>query len=94
MGADVTCPLCTGIFVRIAAETAEEDRAAGKAKLTPYWRVITDKGELNEKFPGGSAAAARKLKEEGHRVAAKGKKRVVVDFEQAAGKRAEAVVAA
>ena len=91
MGADVTCPLCTGIFVRISAETAEEDRAAGKAKVTPYWRVITDKGELNEKFPGGAAAAAKKLREEGHRVAAKGKKMVVVDFESAAGKRAEAV---
>src|SRR6266566_4672229 len=44
MRADVTCPLCTGIFVRIAAETAEEDRALGKARVTPYWRVITDKG--------------------------------------------------
>jgi alkylated DNA nucleotide flippase Atl1 len=94
MGADVTCPLCTGIFVRISAEASEEDRAAGKAKVTPYWRVITDKGELNEKFPGGAAAAARKLREEGHRVVAKGKKRVVVDFEKAAGKREEAVGAA
>jgi hypothetical protein len=82
MGADVTCPMCTGIFVRISAETAEEDRAAGKARVTPYWRVVTDKGELNEKFPGGAAAAARKLREEGHRVAAKGKKVVVVGFER------------
>jgi alkylated DNA nucleotide flippase Atl1 len=91
MGAEVTCPLCTGIFVRISAETSEEDRAAGKAKVTPYWRVITDKGELNEKFPGGTAAAARMLREEGHRVVAKGKKRVVVDFEKAAGQRMVAV---
>ncbi|HEV8291984.1 MAG TPA: methylated DNA-protein cysteine methyltransferase [Tepidisphaeraceae bacterium] len=83
MGADVTCPLCTGIFVRIAAETSEEDRAAGKARITPYWRVVTDKGELNEKFPGGAAAAARKLKQEGHRVVAKGKKIVVDGFEKA-----------
>ena len=59
MGADVTCPLCTGIFVRISAETSEEDRAAGKARVTPYWRVVTDKGELNEKFPGGAARQKR-----------------------------------
>ena len=83
MGADVTCPLCTGIFVRISAEASEEDRVAGKARLTPYWRVLTDKGELNEKFPGGPAAAAKKLREEGHRVAAKGKKLVVEGFEKA-----------
>jgi hypothetical protein len=83
MGADVTCPMCTGIFVRIAAETSEEDRARGKARLTPYWRVVTDKGELNEKFPGGAAPAARRLRQEGHRVVAKGKKLVVDDFETA-----------
>src|SRR3954451_14208462 len=41
MQADLTCPLCTGIFLRIAAETAEEDRASGKARVTPYWRVVT-----------------------------------------------------
>lgn len=38
---DVACPLCTGIFVRIAAEAAEEERRAGKKTVTPYWRVIS-----------------------------------------------------
>jgi hypothetical protein len=92
MGADVTCPLCTGIFVRISAETAEEDRAAGKARVTPYWRVVTDKGELNEKFPGGAAAAAKKLRQEGHRVVGKGKRMVVAEFEAATrqGSKADA----
>ena len=33
--ADVTCPLTTGIFVRIAAEAAEEDRANGRRRITP-----------------------------------------------------------
>src|SRR5258706_6750805 len=45
MWADVTCPLCTGIFVRIAAETSEEDRAAGKTRGTPDLRVVTGKSE-------------------------------------------------
>ena len=36
--ADVTCPLVTGIFLRIVAEAAEEERLAGKSAITPYWR--------------------------------------------------------
>ena len=66
--ADVTCPLTTGIFVRIAAEAAEEDASAGKSKITPYWRVLKDDGSLNPKFPGGAHRQAEKLREEGHRI--------------------------
>jgi hypothetical protein len=60
-----TCPLTTGIFVRIAAEAAEEDRRAGKSRVTPYWRVVRDDGSLNVKFPGGSQSQARRLRAEG-----------------------------
>ena len=70
--ADSTCPLTTGIFLRIAAETAEEDlqtgRAGGGEGITPYWRVIRDDGSLNEKFPGGAEAQAIHLREEGHTI--------------------------
>ena len=59
------CPLTTGIFVRIAAEAAEEDRRNGKKRITPYWRTIKDDGKLNEKFPGGAKAQAAKLRAEG-----------------------------
>lgn len=65
---DTACPLTTGIFVRIVAEAAEEDLRDGKKQVTPYWRVIKDDGSLNEKFPGGAKAQARRLKEEGHSV--------------------------
>ena len=64
--ADVTCPLVTGIYLRIVAEAAEEDRLAGKTDITPYWRVVRDDGRLNAKFPGGVVAQAIRLKEEGH----------------------------
>ena len=71
---DTTCPLTTGIFVRIAAETAEEDAQNGKKRITPYWRVVRDDGSLNEKFPGGVKAQSRRLREEGHTITpAKGK---------------------
>src|SRR5271169_801835 len=55
--ADVTCPLVTGIFMRIVAEAAEEDRLAGKQDITPYWRVVREEGKLNAKFPGGCRRA-------------------------------------
>lgn len=64
--ADIACPLTTGIFLRIVAEAAEEDRRAGKNRITPYWRVVRDDGSLFEKFPGGTAAQVRRLREEGH----------------------------
>jgi len=66
--ADVACPLTTGIFVRIAAEAAEEERRAGKKEVTPYWRVLTQDGKLNPKFPGGVQAQKRRLLAEGHKL--------------------------
>jgi alkylated DNA nucleotide flippase Atl1 len=72
---DTTCPLTTGIFVRIAAEAAEEAAQAGKTHITPYWRVVKDDGSLNPKFPGGVSSQAEKLRAEGHRILpAKGKR--------------------
>jgi hypothetical protein len=65
---DVACPLCTGIFVRIAAEAAEEERRAGKKAITPYWRVISSEGRLNPKLPGGADAQRRALVGEGHKI--------------------------
>ncbi len=82
---DSTCPLTTGIFVRIAAETAEEDLSRGVTEITPYWRVIRDDGSLNERFPGGVEVQAVHLQEEGHTIElGKGKKPPrVKDFEKA-----------
>jgi hypothetical protein len=81
--AEATCPLTTGIFIRIAAETAEEDLREGKKRITPYWRVLKADGSLNPKFPGGVRAQAAHLRKEGHKiVAGKGKKPPKVrDFE-------------
>jgi hypothetical protein len=64
--AHCSCPMTTGIFLRIVAEVAEEDLSNGKREVTPYWRVIKADGSLNEKFPGGVQAQAARLKEEGH----------------------------
>lgn len=66
--ANITCPLCSGIFLNIVAKATEEDRMNGKKDLTPYWRVIKDNGKLNEKFPIGANGHAQKLQEEGFQI--------------------------
>jgi len=40
----------------------------GKTDITPYWRTLKSKGELNEKYPGGAEAQAARLTEEGHTI--------------------------
>lgn len=74
--ADVACPITTGIFVRIVAEAAEESAREGKSRIAPYWRVVRDDGRLLEKLPGGPAAQAERLAEEGHQIDDTGKLRV------------------
>lgn len=77
------CPITTGIFIRISAETAEEDRAKGEKQITPYWRVLKADGSLNEKFPGGIEKQSQILESEGHKIGEqKGKKPPkVLDYE-------------
>ena len=84
-GASIGCPLTTGIFAWVAAHAAEEAAAEGVKDITPYWRTLKSKGELNEKYPGGVEAQATHLKEEGHTIEpGKGKKPPKVkDFEKA-----------
>jgi hypothetical protein len=76
----VTCPLTTGIFVRIISECANEDIQQGKKNVTPYWRVVKDDGSLFEKFPGGINAQEKKLSSEGCTFERKGKKLTVQNF--------------
>ena len=80
--ATIGCPITTGIFAWIAANAAEEDAAEGKKRITPYWRTLKSGGELNPKYPGGVAGVKRRLLAEGHRVVAKGKRSLVVDYEK------------
>lgn len=81
--ADITCPLTTGIFLNIAANTAEEDKEKGAKNITPYWRVLKEDGSLNPKFPGGIQQQAKYLKDEGFMVVSgKSKEKMFVkDFD-------------
>ena len=66
--ADYTCPLTTGIFLRVVAEAAEEE-----GNGVPYWRVVRGDGRLTVLLPGGEAGQAERLREEGVRSVAVGK---------------------
>ena len=52
MGAEVTCPITTGIFLRIVAELANEAHEAGTpmGKVTPFWRVMDEKTPATQKL--------------------------------------------
>jgi len=80
--ADIGCPLTCGMFAWIAAQAAEEEAAAGKDELNPYWRTLKTGGELNPKYPGGIENQKRLLESEGHKVIQRGKKALVQDFEK------------
>jgi len=80
--ADFGCPITTGIFAWIAAHAAEEAAAAGRKRITPYWRTLKVGGQLNEKYPGGVPALKKRLRSEGHNIVRRGKNFFVEDFQQ------------
>jgi alkylated DNA nucleotide flippase Atl1 len=76
-GANITCPMVAGMFVRIVAEVAAEDIRAGKSRVAPYWRVVRDDGRLLETLPGGPVEQARHLEAEGHKIGTSAKLRLI-----------------
>jgi len=65
--AEVTCPLTTGIFIRIVAEAAYEEYEKGKAlnKITPFWRVISEKSPTAKKLTFGTKFLKEQRQKEG-----------------------------
>ncbi len=51
-GCDAMCPVSTAIFLRIAAEYAIEEMAAGKnpQEVVPFWRVISSKDKITKRL--------------------------------------------
>lgn len=49
--AEVTCPVTTGIFLRIVAESAHEWHEQGTpiSQLPPFWRVLGENAPLRKK---------------------------------------------
>lgn len=81
-GVNVGCPITTGIFAWIAAHAAGEAAAAGRKRITPYWRTLKAGGQLNGKYPGGVLALKKRLQSEGHKIVRRGKNFFVEDFQR------------
>ena len=66
-GADYTCPVTSGIFLRIVAEAAHEQIEKGTplSKVTPFWRVVDEKSSLNKKLSFGENFVKQQRKKEG-----------------------------
>jgi alkylated DNA nucleotide flippase Atl1 len=79
---DFACPLTTGIFSWIAAHAAAEAETEGAKRITPFWRTLKTGGEINPKYPGGVAQIAKRLRAEGHKLVAKGKRTLVAGYEK------------
>jgi hypothetical protein len=62
-GADVTCPLTTGIFLRIVAEVAWEEFEAGRDPA-PFWRVVDPRAPLAKKLRCGTEFIAEQRRQE------------------------------
>jgi hypothetical protein len=75
--ADYTCPLTTGIFLRVAAEAALEE---GLSDVLPVWRVVREDGACLEKIAGGPGRQAERLRAEGVDVVQRRTRFVVADL--------------
>ena len=66
-GAEYTCPVTTGIFLRIAAEVAYEEIESGKSlsEVIPFWRVIDKKSTAAKKLTFGYDFVKEKREAEG-----------------------------
>jgi alkylated DNA nucleotide flippase Atl1 len=74
------CPITTGIFSWIAAHAAAEAETEGARRITPFWRTLKTGGEVNPKYPGGVEGIAKRLHAEGHKIVAKGRRKLVADY--------------
>ncbi|HSM46230.1 MAG TPA: hypothetical protein VK872_00325 [Draconibacterium sp.] len=64
--ADYTCPVTTGIFLRIVAEANYEKLQQGKSleEITPFWRVIEPNSTLAKKLTFGQEFLVQQIENE------------------------------
>ena len=65
--AQYTCPVTTGIFIRIVAEAAFEEYENGKAlsQITPFWRALSAKSPSARKLSFGMNFLLEQQRKEG-----------------------------
>ncbi len=67
--ADFTCPVTTGIFLRIVAEASYEEWQRGRSlkEITPFWRVIEPNSALAKKLTFGQEFLVQQINNERER---------------------------
>jgi hypothetical protein len=67
--ADYTCPVTTGIFLRIVAEASYEKLQQGERleEITPFWRVIDPNSALAKKLTFGQEFLVQQIDNERER---------------------------
>ncbi|MCU0418027.1 MAG: hypothetical protein MUC38_00085 [Cyclobacteriaceae bacterium] len=65
--AEYTCPVTTGIFLRLVSEAAHEQLTQGKplGNVAPFWRVVGPQSALNKKLSFGESFVKKQRKAEG-----------------------------
>jgi hypothetical protein len=65
--AEYTCPVTTGIFLRIVCEAANEQYERGTAlkNITPFWRVIDENSTIGKKLSFGTKLLKDQRRKEG-----------------------------
>ncbi|RFB81476.1 6-O-methylguanine DNA methyltransferase [Methylovirgula sp. 4M-Z18] len=76
----VGCVVTTGIVAAIIAQAADEEERMGAKRITPYWRMLKQDGELNLKYPGGLANLRTRLEAEGHIIVERGRRFFIEDY--------------
>ena len=65
--ADKTCPVTTGISLRIVSEVSYEELKSGKGieEVTPFWRIVKPKSKLANKLGCGAEFINKQREKEG-----------------------------
>lgn len=65
--AEYTCPVTSGIFLRMVAEASFEQMSQGKAiaAVAPFWRIVDEKSPLLKKLSFGKGFVLQQRKKEG-----------------------------
>lgn len=64
--AEYTCPVTSGIFLRIVAEKAYEEWQQGKKSVTPFWRMIDPSSPTAKKLSCGPMFIQQQREKEGN----------------------------
>jgi hypothetical protein len=82
--ADASCPIATGIFLRIVAEAALEQLSAGTPpdEITPFWRVVDQNSPTAKKLAGGPEFIRKMREREGITPHLKDKRKPVAKLER------------